>query len=159
MTDIFARDKRSEIMSHIRSRGTRPEQLLFELVRSMVPPNLALVRNAKTEPGCPDVLIPSLRLAIFCHGCFFHSCPIHGHLPMSNQEYWRQKLQRNVRRDRSNARKLRKRGYSVLTFWEHDLKVSQMTKTSKRLGRAIAQRLQSLYQTQEGFSSFPSSEV
>ncbi|MCE2404592.1 MAG: very short patch repair endonuclease [Dehalococcoidia bacterium] len=47
-----------------------------------------------------DVAFPRLRLAVFIDGCFWHSCPEHGHIPRSNVAYWSSKLTGNVERDR-----------------------------------------------------------
>lgn len=119
--DTVSRQKRSLIMSHIRSRCTGPEKTLRKLIRSLVGMKTRLVWNAKQLPGTPDVYIPSRKLAIFVDGCFFHRCPRHGHLPKSNIMYWRAKLARNVRRDHRTDRELRNLGISVVRFWEHEL--------------------------------------
>ena len=63
-------------------------------------------------------------LAGFVNGCFWHGCPRHYREPKSNVRYWREKASRNrVLLDR-NRRLLRRKGYSVLSFWEHDVKRS-----------------------------------
>jgi DNA mismatch endonuclease (patch repair protein) len=65
MADIFTPEKRSEIMSRIRSTGTTPETRLWVLVRAALGRRWRIDRNVRTLPGQPDVLIPSLRLAVF----------------------------------------------------------------------------------------------
>ena len=54
-------------------------------------------------------------------GCFWHQCPLHSKLPENNREFWEQKLARNVERDRLHDRELKKSGWKVVRFWEHDL--------------------------------------
>ncbi len=67
----------------------------------------------------PDIVFPRKKIAVFIDGCFWHSCPIHGHLPKSNQQYWAPKLERNRQRDRRNDAALLAAGWKVLRFWEH----------------------------------------
>jgi DNA mismatch endonuclease (patch repair protein) len=73
-------------------------------------------------PGRPDVAFPSRRIAVFVHGCFWHSCP-KGHLPApkANADFWKLKLRENQRRDRAAVSELTARGWNVLTLWECDL--------------------------------------
>lgn len=66
-----------------------------------------------------DIVFPRIRLAVFVDGCFWHSCPEHGTVPMSNAWYWTPKLQRNVQRDHETTSRLRSAGWTVLRLWEH----------------------------------------
>jgi DNA mismatch endonuclease (patch repair protein) len=135
--DVFTPAQRSEIMSRIRSVGTVPEERLAELARVVLGGRRKLLRNAATVEGTPDIVVPSLRLCLFADGCFFHGCPSHCRMPSTNQEYWRQKIQRNQRRDRRVNRALRRQGYSVWRFWEHELKPAGVEAAAKRLRRAL----------------------
>jgi DNA mismatch endonuclease, patch repair protein len=63
----------------------------------------------------------SKKLAIFVDGCFWHSCPLHSHIPKSNEGYWLPKLQRNIERDIAKNQSLEAKGWAVLHFWEHEL--------------------------------------
>ncbi len=141
MADIFRPRKRSEIMSRIRSTGTAPERLLFRLVREAIGGRRRIARNVRTLPGQPDILIPSFRLVIFAHGCFYHNCPRHGHQPKSNRQYWSPKLAKNAQRDLQNTRKLRALGYAVWRLWEHDFKPSRLEATGRLLKRRLERRL------------------
>mgnify|MGYP002397815810 CR=1 FL=1 len=138
MTDIFSVEKRSSVMSRIRSTGTAPERLLFSALQRAVGPELVILRNVDSLPGKPDAVLPDLKVAVFADGCFFHSCPEHGRVPRSNTAYWKPKLQRTARRDRRNGRALRADGYSVWRFWEHDLRPS----SSDRVERVIRGRVE-----------------
>src|SRR5689334_14554597 len=119
MADVFDSRKRSAVMSRIRSKGTSVEEALYCLIRNFLGQRWRIDRNVAGLPGCPDVVIPGLRLAIFADGCFYHGCPQHGHIPKSNQGYWAPKLARNRSRDNSRRRALRRLGYSVWRVWEH----------------------------------------
>jgi DNA mismatch endonuclease (patch repair protein) len=142
--DIFTTKKRSEIMSRIKSSGTAPETRLFLCVREALGCRWRIDLNVRTLPGQPDVVVPSLRLVIFADGCFYHSCPLHGHHPKSNSDYWVPKLERNKSRDRLNRRTLRSLGFSVWSFWEHDLRDRNAKNTirilQRRLRRLLASR-------------------
>lgn len=137
MADIFTKAKRSEIMSRIRSCGSTPETALHACVRSVLGGRWRVDKNVRGLPGQPDVLIPSLRLAIFADGCFYHSCPRHKHVPKSNRSYWLPKLQRNRRRDEMNRTALRRMGFAVWSFWEHELKKNTLERTALRLQRRL----------------------
>ena len=141
MTDIYSKNKRSQIMSRIRSSGTAPEKRLYGMLRSILGHRWRIDRNVQNLPGRPDFVVPSLKLVIFADGCFYHGCPRHGHVPKSNGRYWSPKLVRNHRRDASNRRRLRGLGYSVWHFWEHDLCSSASERTFARLEARIQGRL------------------
>jgi DNA mismatch endonuclease (patch repair protein) len=140
MTDVFTPDKRSEVMSKIRSSGTRIEEQLYQAVRDALGYRWRIDRNVGALPGKPDVVVPTLWLAVFVDGCFYHSCPHHGRIPSSNRDYWEPKLRGNVRRDERNRRRLRSLGYHVWRFWEHDFTGrARATATHRRIeGRVTA---------------------
>ncbi len=142
MADVFTPEKRSEIMSRIRSSGTTPESRLCAAVREALGRRWRIDTNVRTLPGQPDVVVPSLRLAIFADGCFYHGCPEHGHVPKSNVGYWLAKLTRNRRRDRARRRALRRMGFAVWRFWEHQLKGRRMARTQLTLTRRLKARLE-----------------
>ncbi|URD59893.1 DNA mismatch endonuclease Vsr [Sphingomonas sp. KRR8] len=71
-------------------------------------------------PGTPDIVLPGARKAIFVHGCFWHrhpGCP-KATTPKTRREFWREKFDRNVERDRRKEVELRQAGWDVLTIWE-----------------------------------------
>ena len=116
-------------MSKIRSKNTSPERRLCAIVAKILGKACKIRRNVRKLPGYPDVVIPSLKLAILADGCFYHCCPWHGHIPHSNRAYWVPKLQKNRKRDEIERRKLRAAGFYVWKFWEHDLKGNKLLQT------------------------------
>jgi DNA mismatch endonuclease (patch repair protein) len=103
-------------MRRIRSKDTRPEMTVRKLVWRM---GWRYRLHRHDLPGRPDLVFSSRHRVIFVHGCFWHSHLCHRtHVPRSNQSYWIPKLERNRERDRSNLRKLRTEGWSVLVIWE-----------------------------------------
>lgn len=141
MTDIFDPETRSKIMSRIRSTGTTPEVLLYRIVRLQLGHRWRIRQNARDLPGKPDIVVPTLSLAIFADGCFFHQCPEHGRIPETNRLYWEPKLVANVKRDRENDERLRSLGYSVWRYWEHDFRGKNLSTTEERIGHKLSQRV------------------
>jgi DNA mismatch endonuclease, patch repair protein len=108
--------KRSEIMSAIRSKNTKPELALRQLLRS----SGHRYRIHYGEENI-DVAFPSQKIAIFVDGCFWHGCPIHSHIPKTNVEYWKTKLERNIKRENLRNKRLESDGWTVIRLWEHDI--------------------------------------
>jgi DNA mismatch endonuclease (patch repair protein) len=142
--DTFTTAERSQIMARIRSVGTRPEERLYALVRSVLGARRRVDRNVRSLPGVPDVYIPSLRLAVFVDGCYFHGCPRHCRIPATNRDYWVKKIERNRRRDRRTTRQLRSQGIAVWRFWEHEVAPAAAAAAAKRLASAVQRQLAKL---------------
>ena len=67
-----------------------------------------------------DVVFTRVRLAVFVDGCFWHRCPLHGTQPAANADWWRQKLDATVSRDRDTDIRLGAAGWLVVRVWEHE---------------------------------------
>jgi DNA mismatch endonuclease, patch repair protein len=67
-----------------------------------------------------DIAFISAKVAVMVDGCFWHGCPIHGTWPTANAKWWRNKILGNVARDRDTDKRIRKAGWKVMRFWEHD---------------------------------------
>lgn len=67
-----------------------------------------------------DLVWKGRRLVVFIDGCYWHGCPLHRTHPKANAEWWQEKIEANVARDRRHDRALRERGWRVLRFWEHE---------------------------------------
>ena len=139
MADIFSKKKRSSIMSSIRSKGTAPEVRLLKIIRSLAN-GRKVVPNKSLAGVSVDAYIPSLKAAIFCDGCFYHMCPVHGHIPKSNKKYWAPKLARNKYRDLKSRRLLSEAGFAVWRVWEHSLTPSRINYTLARMRRLLDKR-------------------
>ena len=125
MPDIFTPEKRSYVMSRIRSKNTKPELLMRDLLSQS---GLRFKMHPKL-PGTPDFLVEG-RIAVFVNGDFWHGWDYrNGRVP--RQKYWRAKIENNMARDRRVQRQLRYRGYSVLNFWEHQVKKNSQSCISK----------------------------
>lgn len=116
MADILSTVERSKRMALIGSKHTGPE---VQLRKALHARGFRYRLHRKDLPGRPDIVFPGRRLAVFVNGCFWHGhrCPI-GHVPKSNSEFWRKKIQANRSRDARNIRKLRSLGWDVTIVWE-----------------------------------------
>jgi DNA mismatch endonuclease (patch repair protein) len=76
--------------------------------------------HQKDLPGKPDLVFSSRRKIILVHGCFFHmhDCRYGNVIPKTNAQFWREKRQGNVQRDKKNQEALAKNGWDVLIVWE-----------------------------------------
>lgn len=103
-----------------RNRDTSPERALRSLVHAA---GLRYRVAAKPLPGMrrtADLVFRPTRVAVFVDGCFWHGCPTHFVPPKTNPGYWREKIGRNVQRDRDTDARLADAGWLVIRFWEHD---------------------------------------
>lgn len=121
MSDIFSKSKRSEIMSKISGKETKPEILVRKYLFSK---GFRYRKNVKELPGRPDIVLPKYKTIIFIHGCFWH-----GHeeckksaLPTTNTEFWREKIGKNIERDRRTIAELKQLGWSVVVIWQCEIK-------------------------------------
>jgi len=86
-------------------------------------------------PGTPDLVFPALSKIIFIHGCFWHQhrCKRGRRIPATRQEYWVPKLARNVKRDRSSRRRLRRMGWDVLVVWECQTQAKRIDQLTEKI--------------------------
>ena len=127
--------KRSILMSKIRSINTRPELLLR---KSLWARGIRYNINVNALPGSPDIVIKKARLAVFVDGEFWHGYNWEEKKKRikANRKFWIPKIQRNMQRDNENNLMLKKLGYEVLRFWEHQVK-KQPVKCISKVMKAI----------------------
>lgn len=110
-------------MARIRSRDTQPE---LRVRRALHAAGLRFRLHVKNLPGKPDIVLPSRRIAIFVHGCFWHRHPDpdckRARLPKSRPEFWIPKLEGNRRRDLEKEEQLRRAGWDVRIIWECEIR-------------------------------------
>ena len=113
----------SRRMAKQRTRDTRPElavrrELHRRGLRYRVQrPVLSGIRRKA------DIVFGPSRVAVFVHGCFWHGCPEHMTWPKSNHEFWRNKIERNMERDRETIELLRSESWEAVVIWEHETPV------------------------------------
>lgn len=120
MTDTLTPAQRSERMSRIRGKDTKPEMLVRRALHAM---GFRFRLHDGRLPGRPDIHLPKWNAVIFVHGCMWHGhgCDLY-RVPKSNVEFWRSKIAANTARDRRHVEELRAAGLRVATIWECSLK-------------------------------------
>lgn len=130
----YSRDKRSptpvneatsELMSKIRSKNTKPEMLLRKLLWQNGYRGYRL--HWSKVPGRPDIAYPGKKIAIFVNGCYWHRCPrCKPSMPKSNIDFWKNKFEKNVARDKRKKTELEELGWKVFVIWECEIKKKKM---------------------------------
>jgi DNA mismatch endonuclease (patch repair protein) len=121
LVDTISREYRSEIMSRVRAKDTKPEMVVRRMLHAA---GYRYRLHDKDLPGKPDLVFPARRKVVFINGCFWHrhrGCA-HARLPKSRTEFWTEKLERNRERDERNVEVLRELGWEVLTVWECEVR-------------------------------------
>ena len=118
--DIWSKQKRSQVMSRIRSKDTKPEKILRSALHKL---GFRFRLYKKGLPGKPDIVLPKFGTVILVHGCFWHhhnACN-EGRIPSTNSIYWKDKIMKNVARDSKNRVALEEGGWKVMTVWECEI--------------------------------------
>lgn len=156
--DRLTPDQRHKCMSHIHSKGTKPERLVR---RWLWTHGYRYRLNVKSVPGSPDIVMRRYRTAIFVNGCFWHGhhvvLPPAGSgmdvalssdcckIPRSNRPFWVEKIRRNQERDQRNCQLLVKNGWQVITVWECQLRPDRVEQTMCGVERLLNENLLSGY--------------
>lgn len=119
MTDVLTKEQRANNMSKIRGKNTQPEIKFRKLLWSM---GIRGYRIHYNLPGKPDIVFTKKKIAIFIDGCFWHQCPIDFQEPETRKEFWMNKIQSNIDRDKKVNGQLNNDGWTVIRIWEHEIK-------------------------------------
>nr|WP_298056402.1 very short patch repair endonuclease [uncultured Lachnoanaerobaculum sp.] len=122
---------RSENMARVKSKNTKPEVYLRKLLWHR---GFRYRLNYKSLPGSPDIYIPKYKAAIFVNGCFWHmheNCR-YASIPKNNHDFWKNKLEGNVQRDKQNYIKLESMGINVIVVWGCEIKQMMKDKMIER---------------------------
>lgn len=120
MTDVFSKRKRSEIMSGIKGHSNRSTEL--ELEKIFRQHHIKGWKRHSKIFGKPDFVFRDKAVAVFVDGCFWHRCRLHFELPKTNKAFWKEKIGKNVKRDRLVSDYLARQGWRVLRIWQHELR-------------------------------------
>ena len=120
MSDVHSKAVRSYNMSHIKGKGTKPEETVRKYLFSQ---GFRYRKNVESLPGKPDIVLSKYKTVIFVNGCFWHHHDCQYFVwPKNNAEFWKNKIDRNVERDVENMAKLRMTGWKIIVVWECELK-------------------------------------
>jgi len=124
LSDIYSKRKRTEIMSKISGKETKPEILVRKYLFNK---GFRYKKNDKKLPGKPDMVLSKYKTVIFVNGCFWHGhdCPA-GKLPNTNWEFWETKIKSNVERNKRNYEELKRAGWKVILIWQCELKNKEL---------------------------------
>jgi DNA mismatch endonuclease (patch repair protein) len=135
MTDIFTKKTRSWIMSRIHSKYTQIEKNLASELRKR---RLKFLKHYKML-GSPDFVFLRKKVVVFVDGVFWHGYNWKklGRIPPDG--YWREKISRTINRDKQVTRTLKKQGWTVLRFWEHEV-LNYSRKCADKIAKKLKQR-------------------
>lgn len=107
----------SKVMNANKAKNTKPEIILWKVLWKEGMRGYRL--HPKDIPGKPDIIFKSKKMAVFVNGCFWHRCPYCKlTLPKSNSEFWSNKFETNIKRDKKKTLELKKIGWKITTIWE-----------------------------------------
>lgn len=119
--DVHDKKTRSYNMSRIKGKDTKPEEIVRKHLFSQ---GFRYRKNDKRLPGTPDIVLPKYKTVIFVNGCFWH-----GHkdcryfvVPKTNTDFWLNKINANIERDKRKQEALKELGWNVIVVWECELK-------------------------------------
>lgn len=118
--DKISPEKRSKVMSKIRSKNTKFEKDFIVELRKNVPRHFDT--HVRTIKGNPDIVFKSLKVCVFLDSDFWHGWQYPRWKHLMKNEFWREKIARNRERNRETTSYLRRNGWKVLRFWEHQIK-------------------------------------
>lgn len=117
--DMFSKQKRSEIMSKIRSKDTKLE-IAFR--KALWKKGLRYRKNSNKYFGKPDIVLKKYKTVIFLDSCFWHGCKKHCRIPVTRKKYWETKIKRNKQRDKEVNQYYKKMSWKIFRTWEHEIK-------------------------------------
>jgi len=117
--DNLTKEQRRKNMQNIKSTGTIPERMLARALRLH---NVYFSKNVTSLPGKPDIVFRKTKVAVFVDSDFWHGHPKRFIMPKSSLDYWKNKIQSNIQRDKKVNRILKSEGWKVVRLWEHDVR-------------------------------------
>jgi len=108
-------------MSAIKSKNTKPEIAVRKMLHAL---GYRFRLHRKDLPGSPDIVLPKYKTVIFVHGCFWHrheNCKF-ASTPKTRKEFWENKFNENMKRDKNNFKELKKLNWNLLVIWECETK-------------------------------------
>jgi DNA mismatch endonuclease (patch repair protein) len=129
--DLLSTKKRSELMSKIRSKDTKFErEFIFALKKAT---RKKFQTNVTSIKGKPDIVFPKDKFCVFLDSDFWHGWYYPRWKHLLKNDFWREKIENNRKRDKKTTIYLRKNGWKVLRIWEHEIKKNP----EKSLGKII----------------------
>lgn len=120
---FYTTKERSKLMSKIKGVDTKPE---LKLKKALWRLGYRYRKNVKQLPGRPDIVYKKYKLTVFVDGEFWHGYEWEDKKQKikSNREFWVPKIERNIQRDQFNNQLLFDSGWTVMRFWEKEIKTN-----------------------------------
>ena len=131
----MTREQRHRCMSRIRGRDTKPELVVRHWLWHQ---GFRYRLYVKALPGRPDIVMRKWRTVIFVNGCFWHGHECQRHRPVTNAQFWQDKITRNRERDERNQALLKAAGWNVIVVWECQLSPKKRAETLHELDVALS---------------------
>ncbi|MET9554989.1 very short patch repair endonuclease [Streptomyces sp. NPDC006645] len=122
-------------MSRQARRDTAPEVAVRKLLHASGHRYRVNARVPDMPRRTVDIMFTKAKVAVFLDGCFWHGCPLHATRPKANAEWWREKLDKNMARDKETSAHLQAGGWTVLRFWEHESPVHMADEIAETVAR------------------------
>lgn len=135
--DTFSKTERSRIMASVKSRKNKSTELRF--ISILKDNDITGWRRNYPMTGNPDFVFSRLKIAVFIDGCFWHGCPSHCRMPSSNIDYWNNKIEKNMIRDKNITKALKIKGWQVIRIWEHEIKTGKLNHKLSRINKTAQQ--------------------
>ncbi len=134
MSDSVDKSKRSEVMRAVKSKGNKSTEL--KLITLFKDNGIKGWRRGYPVKGHPDFVFLKKKVAVFVDGCLWHghSCR---HWPKSNVEFWKNKIEGNMRHDQEVNELFEKRGWTVLRIWECELLKKSLPTTLEKIYKSL----------------------
>jgi DNA mismatch endonuclease (patch repair protein) len=115
--DVHTKEQRSYNMSRVKSENTKPEKLLYSILRKE---KYQFIPHCKSIPGKPDAIIKKYKIAIFVDGEFWHGKKIKDWKNRLSP-FWLKKITDNINRDKIINKKLKSIGWTIIRYWGREI--------------------------------------
>ena len=118
---LLTTPKISKRMANVSLKGGKSETML---AKSLWNKGIRYRKNYKKLPGSPDIAITRYKVAVFVDGEFWHgeNWDVRKTKLINNREYWIEKIEENIARDKRNDNLLKDMGWIPVHFWEKEVK-------------------------------------
>lgn len=135
MSDIYNKEKRSEVMRNIKSKGNKTTEIrLIELFNEE---GIKGWRRGYPVKGHPDFVFLSKRIAVFVDGCFWHGHDCRNTKPKNNEVFWTKKIDGNIEHDKSVTKMFERRGWRVIRIWECEFREENRKSLIEKINKVL----------------------
>jgi DNA mismatch endonuclease (patch repair protein) len=128
MADNLTPEQRKRLMCNIKTKNTNIERIIQQ---QLIKKGIKFQRHVHKLPGTPDIVFIKEKVVIFIDGDFWHGY----RFPLWKtklQPFWQNKIQTNRKRDKQNFLKLKRKGWTIIRLWKHEI-INTPEKTISRI--------------------------